>query len=147
MASPAFTAHLATSKAGLIFGREPVLWISLIAVTVKLCVAFAGASTGVQAGVNGVVAAAAGLATAVITKDGVSAAALGFIQAGMACAVGFGLKWSPDQQAIVMSFVATLAAMFVRTQVEAPTSAAALHAGLARQPATATPPATPPTAS
>jgi hypothetical protein len=126
--SPAFIKKLTEGKAGLIFGREPVLWISLI-------------STGVQAAVNGVVAAAAGLATAIITKDGVSAAALGFIQAGIACAVGFGLKWSPEQQAIVMSFVSTLAAMFVRTQVEAPTSSAAFKAGFAKKAATANPPA------
>lgn len=139
--SPAFIKKLTEGKAGLIFGREPVLWISLIAVTIKLSVAFCGASTGVQAAVNGVVAAAAGLATAIITKDGVSAAALGFIQAGIACAVGFGLKWSPEQQAIVMSFVSTLAAMFVRTQVEAPTSSAAFKAGFAKKAATANPPA------
>lgn len=104
-----------------IFGREPALWLALIAVAVKLSTAFGlDLSDGQQATINAVAAAVAGLLVAVSTHDGISAAALGLLQAGLALAVGFGLHWSPEQQATVMSFAAAIAAMWTRTQVTAP---------------------------
>lgn len=104
-----------------IFGREPALWLALIAVAVKLSTAFGlNLSTDQQAVVNAVAAALAGLIVAISVHDGISAAVLGFIQAAVALAVGFGLHWAPEQQAVVLSFAAAIVAMFVRTQVVAP---------------------------
>jgi hypothetical protein len=106
---------------GKIFGREPVLWLALVAIAVKVISAFLiHVSTDQQAVINAAVAAIAGLLAALSTHDGVSGAILGLVQALIALSVGFGLHWSPDQQATVMSLAATLVAMFVRTQATAP---------------------------
>lgn len=113
-----------------LFGREPALWLALLAVAVKLSTAFGLDLTDrQQAVVNAAAAALAGLLVAVSVHDGVGAAALGLVQAGIALAVGFGLHWSPDQQATVMSFASALVAMWTRTQVTAkvPPSALPTH--------------------
>jgi hypothetical protein len=126
-----------TNKAtNRILGREPVLWLSLVAIGVKVISAFlVHVSTDQQAVINAAAAAIAGLLVAVSTRDGESGAILGVVQALLALGVGFGLRWTPDQQAMVMSLASTVVAMFVRTQVTAPVppSAPALTA-----PATAT---------
>ncbi|HEV2636446.1 MAG TPA: hypothetical protein VGX23_14945 [Actinocrinis sp.] len=123
---------------GKIFGREPVLWLSLVAIAVKVISAFlVHVSTDQQAVINAAAAAVAGLLVAVTTRDGVSGAILGLVQALLALGVGFGLKWTPDQQAMVMSLAATIVAMFVRTQVTAPVPASAAPATAAPAPAAA----------
>jgi hypothetical protein len=110
-----------------IFGREPALWLALVAVGVKLATAFGlDVSTGQQAVINAAAAAVVGLVVAFLVHDGVSAAILGLVQAAVALAVGFGLDWSADQQAVVMSASAALVAMFVRTQVTAPITRASV---------------------
>lgn len=104
-----------------IFGREPALWLALIAVAVKLSTAFGlDLSDGQQATINAIAAALVGLIVAVVAHDGIGAAVIGFVQAGVALAVGFGLHWSPDQQAVVLSFASAIVAMWTRTQVTAP---------------------------
>jgi hypothetical protein len=104
-----------------IFGREPALWLALVAVGVKLLTAFGlDVSTDQQAVINAVAAAVVGLTVAVMVHDGVSSAVLGLLQAVVALAVGFGLHLSADQQAVIMSAAAAVVAMFVRTQVTAP---------------------------
>jgi hypothetical protein len=104
-----------------ILGREPVLWLSLVAISVKVISAFlVHVSTDQQAVINAAAAAIAGLLVALSTRDGESGAILGVVQALLALGVGFGLRWSPDQQAMVMSLASTVVAMFVRTQVTAP---------------------------
>lgn len=104
-----------------LFGREPALWLALVAVGVKLATAFGlDVSSDQQAVINAVAAAVVGLIVAILVHDGVSAAILGLAQAVLALAVGFGLDWSADQQAVVMSAAAALVGMFVRTQVTAP---------------------------
>lgn len=106
-----------------IFNREPALWLAATAVAIKLISAFwIDLSIDQQAGLNAVAATAVGLITAVIVRDGINAAILGIIQALIACAIGFGLHLSADNQALIMSAFATLAAMFVRTQAVAPVS-------------------------
>jgi hypothetical protein len=103
-----------------ILGREPALWLALIAVGVKLATAFGlDVSTDQQAIINATAAALVGLIVAVLVHDGISAAILGLVQAGLALAVGYGLDWSADRQAVVMSAAAALVGMFVRTQVTA----------------------------
>lgn len=111
-----------------IFGREPALWLTLAAVIVKTVCAFGVHVTpDQQAVINACAAALVGLIIAATTGDGIVAAALGFVQAVLALAVGFGLDWSSGQQAVTMSLVAAATAMFVRTQVIAPVTAAQLH--------------------
>jgi hypothetical protein len=111
-----------------ILGREPALWLALVAVAVQLGTAFGlNLSDGQQASINAVAIAIVGVLTAYSVHDGVSAAVLGLFQAGVALAVGFGLHWSPNQQSVVLSAVAAVIAMFVRTQVTAKVRATALR--------------------
>lgn len=110
-----------------IFGREPAAILALIAVAVKLASAFWWhADVTTQATVNTLAAAIVAVIVASVVHDGYGAAILGFAQAAIAAAVGFGLHWSPDQQALVLSFVTAVLAMWTRNTVIAPVSAAAL---------------------
>lgn len=104
-----------------LFGREPALWLALVAVAVKLSTAFGlDLTSDQQAVINAVASALVGLVIAIAVHDGVGAAVLNFIQGGIALAVGFGLHWSPEQQAVVLSFASAVIAMWTRTQVTAP---------------------------
>lgn len=103
-----------------IWGREPAAWLTLVAVLVKLAVAFGwNASPEVQAAVNAVAAAGMGLLIAVLVHDGLGVALVGFAQSGLALAIGFGLDWSTDRQAVVMAAVTIAVGMWDRTQVTA----------------------------
>jgi len=109
-----------------ILGREPALWLALVAVTVKLVSAFVVEVSAVQqTWINAVAAALVGLIVAVQVGDGAVAALLGLVHSALALAVGYGLDWSADRQAVVLSFTAALVGMFVRTQVTAPVPASA----------------------
>ncbi|MFF0295540.1 hypothetical protein ACFYST_06015 [Kitasatospora sp. NPDC004614] len=104
-----------------ILGREPALWLALVAVAVKLGAAFGLRVTDdQQALVNAAAAALVGLVVALVVHDGRGAAVLGLVQAALALAVGYGLHWSADQQAVALSAVAAVVAMWTRTQVTAP---------------------------
>jgi nicotinamide riboside transporter PnuC len=104
-----------------LLGREPAIWLSLIATTIRLLAAFlVDLTADQQAILNAVAAAAVGLAIAFVVRDGQVAAVLGLVQAVLSLAVGFGLDISAENQAVIMSFVGTVAAAFVRTQVIAP---------------------------
>lgn len=104
-----------------LLGREPALWLALIAAGVKLTTAFgAHVTANQQAAINTTAAAVVAVIIAFMVHDGVGAAILGFVQAALAAAVGFGLHWSADRQAIVMSTAAAVVAMWTRTQVTAP---------------------------
>lgn len=108
-----------------IFGREPAMWLALVAVLVKVASAFWWhASVDQQAVVNAVAAAVVGLVIAIMVRDGISAAILGVVQAVIALALGFGLHLSADRQALLLSLATVVLAMFTRTQVTAPVTAA-----------------------
>jgi hypothetical protein len=106
----------------MIFKRDPALWLFLVATVVRLVSAFfIELSPDQQAWLN---AAATGIASLIVAlivkKEGQVPAILGAAQAIIALAVGFGLNLSAEQQAVIMSMIGAVAAMFVRTQVEAP---------------------------
>lgn len=106
-------------------GREPAALLALVAVAVKLVSAFWWhASVVHQAQVNTAAAALVAVGIALAAHDSLGPALLGALQAVLAAAVGFGLHWSADQQALVMSAAAALLAMWTRTQVTAKVSAA-----------------------
>lgn len=103
------------------FLREPALILSLVATAVRLVSAFfIDVSPDQQAWINAAATAVLGLLVAAfVAHEGQVPAILGAIQALLALAVGFGLHWDAEQQAIFMSFVGTLAAFFVRSKVVA----------------------------
>ena len=105
--------------------REPSLIVTLAAILVKIVFALGVHSTPhQQAMVNAAAAAGAGLVVTYLAHDSMSAGILGFMQAAVAVMVGYGMHVTADQQALVMSVAAMLAASFVRTQVTAKTAAA-----------------------
>lgn len=101
-------------------GREPALIGMLIGIGIRLIGTALDLSTSHQALINAAVAAIVGLIVATVTRDGQSAALLGGAQALIAVALGFGLAIDPDTQALIMSGVAALSAMYERTQITAP---------------------------
>lgn len=112
-----------------IFGREPVYILAVVAIALKLLFAF-GVDVGPdrQAWINAALAAAVGIASAIVLKTGaVGAAILQFAQAALALFVGFGLDLSSDQQALIMSGVATVLALVLHREVTAPVPAVPLE--------------------
>lgn len=104
-----------------ILGREPAVLLALFATIVRLISAFwIDLTTDQQSVLNAVATALVGLIIAAVVKNGLVAAVLGFVQAVLALALGFGLEITAENQAVIMSFVSAIVAMFVRTQVTAP---------------------------
>jgi hypothetical protein len=104
-----------------IFGREPALWLTFVATAVRLFSAFVvDLSADQQAVLNAVAAAVAGFVIAKAVHRGQPAAVLGLVHALLALGVGFGANIGAEAQAVIMSFVGAVLAMFVRTQVIAP---------------------------
>jgi hypothetical protein len=112
-----------------IFGREPVYFLAVAAITLKLVAAFGlDVSDTQQAVINAVLAAAVGVASAVVLKTGAAGAAiLQFAQAALALFVGFGLDLSADQQGLIMSGVAAILALVLHREVTAPVAAVPLE--------------------
>lgn len=103
------------------WGREPVLFLALISVAVQAASAFWWSVSDTQMTViNACAAGVIGLIIAIVAHDSLSAPILGATQAVVALAVGFGLNWSVEQQAVVMALAAAAVALFVRQQVVAP---------------------------
>lgn len=111
-----------------IFGREPSLILGLIAAAIQLLSATLLPLNVEQQGVlNAVAVAVIGFATAAaVSAEKAAPAVLGVVQAVLACALAFGLAVPPETQGAVMAFVTALVSAFVRTQVVAPTPAAAV---------------------
>jgi hypothetical protein len=105
--------------------RDPALYLTAFMTLVRLGAAFGlNFSDEQQAWLNAGATAAAGVIVAIwVRRDGQVAAVLGFIQAMLALAAGFGAHLSAENQALIMSAIGALAAAFVRTQVVAPVSA------------------------
>lgn len=105
-----------------IFGREPVYWLTAVAVLLKLVAAYGlDVSDNQQAAINAALAAAVGIASAVVLKTGALAATiLNFGQAGIALFVAFGLNMDAHQQGLIMSGIATVLALVLHEQVTAP---------------------------
>lgn len=105
----------------MIFGRDPAVILTLLGTGLQLIAAFfIDLTIGQQSAMNAIIAGAIGVFIAFNVRDGQVAAILGFAQALIALALGFGLKIDGDNQAVIMSFVGTAAGMFIRTQVTAP---------------------------
>jgi len=105
-----------------IFGREPVYWLTTIAVILKLAAAYGiDVSDNEQGAINAALAAAVGIATAIVLKSGALAASiLNFGQGGIALFIAFGLHMSAHQQGLIMSGIATVLALVLHEQVTAP---------------------------
>jgi hypothetical protein len=105
-------------------GREPVYFLGFIAAALQALSAFGvDISDGTQTAINAVSAAAVGVLTAIVLKNGALAAMLvQFAQAVMALCVGLGLDWSAEHQSKVMAAIAALVTLWLREKVTAPVS-------------------------
>lgn len=112
-----------------IFGREPAVILAFIAVALKLLAGFGvDVSAEQQTLINAVLAALVGVISAAVLKNGaLYAAILGLAQAAMALFVGFGLDWTAEKQALVMSVVAGALAIWERERVQPPVPAVGLE--------------------
>ena len=112
-----------------IFGREPVYILGFIAALLQALSAFGvDISAGTQTAINAVSAAAVGVITAIVLKNGALAAMLvQFAQAVMSLCVGLGLDWSAAHQSKVMAAIAALITLWLREKVTAPVPAVRLE--------------------
>jgi hypothetical protein len=108
-----------------LLGREPVYVLGFIAALLQALSAFGvNISDGTQTAINAVSAAAVGVITAIVLKNGALAAAIvQFAQAAMSLCVGLGLNWSADDQSKVMAAIGALVTLWLRERVTAPLSA------------------------
>lgn len=104
------------------FGREPVYLLGFIAALLQALSAFGvDISDGTQTAINAVSAAAVGLISAIVLKNGALAAAIvQLAQTVMALCVGLGLDWSADDQSKVMAAIGALVTLWLREKVTAP---------------------------
>lgn len=111
------------------FGREPVYLLGFIAALLQALSAFGvDLSAETQTLINAVSAAAVGLISAIVLRNGALAAAIvQFAQAVMAFCVGFGLDWSADDQSKVMAAIGALVTLWLREKVTAPVPAVGLE--------------------
>lgn len=108
-------------KAPTIFGREPAAWVGLIEALVAVLVLLPVASA---LGINqqwavlfmAVVSAAAGVFTAVATRDTALGAITGLVKAGIGLFAYYGLDASSEQQATILAATAVVVGFFQRTQ-------------------------------
>lgn len=112
-----------------IFGREPVYILGFIAALLQALSAFGvDISDGTQTAINAISAAAVGVITAIVLKNGALAAMLlQLAQAVMSLCVGLGLDWSADHQSKVMAAIAALVTLWLRERVTAPVPAVRLE--------------------
>lgn len=116
-----------------LFGREPAVWLGLIAAAIQLFCAFVfPLSIEAQGALNAIAVAVIGVITATqVEHEKLLPAIAGLIQAAIACGVAFGWDIAPENQAAIMAFVSALGAAWLRTQVVAPRHSAvtAAHRG------------------
>lgn len=102
-----------------IFGREPALWLALMAAALNLIVAFGVVGlTSVQAGLIVAAVNAVGMAVAALLVRPIAPAAVtGAVTAIGALVAGFGFEVPPEQLAAVSALVLPLLALVARGQV------------------------------
>ncbi|MFD6094706.1 hypothetical protein ACFVWN_01285 [Nocardiopsis flavescens] len=113
------------SPAFRVFGRDPVLWLGLLRAALYVISVFVlTVPEHVSAAIIAFAAAGFGLAdAAIVVRDKLVPAIMGFAEAGLALVLAFGVDLSADQLAAVMFLVATVTSFVTRTQVTAPVDA------------------------
>lgn len=108
-----------------VFGREPAVWLGLVAVAVQFLVAWGvNLSEEQQAGINAVATLAMGLAVAVVSaRDQIVPAASGLLVGVLQLAVAFGFDLSQEKITTAGALLTAVLALWLRTQVVAPVAA------------------------
>lgn len=108
-----------------LFGREPAVWLGLVAVAVQFLVAWGVDFSGEQqAGINAVATLVMGLAVAVASaRDQIVPAAAGLLVGVLQLAVAFGWDLSQEKITTAGALLTGVLALWLRTQVTAPVAA------------------------
>lgn len=105
-------------KASFNLVRDPLLLLNLLGSVVMVVSAFLFPLSIEQQGViNAAALAVVGLLAALRTSDGQLPALMGLFKALLALGLAFGLRLAPEQQAVLMTFLAAASALWVRPQV------------------------------
>lgn len=109
---------------GRIYGREPAVWLAVLGAAWQVLAAFGLNFDDVtQSVVTAVVSAVLGLVVAVQVGDGVYAAAVGVLTAGVSLVSHFALDWSAETQAQFVGALTVILGLWVRDKVTAPVPA------------------------
>lgn len=110
------------TKGFKVFGREPALFLSSVAVLLQFLSQFLFHFTPAQQGaVNVGVSAVVGLVvTWKVARGSLVPAVLGFGQAALALLLAYGVHLDANQQSTIMAVVAMGVGWYTRTQVTAP---------------------------
>lgn len=105
-----------------LLGREPVLLLGFVAVSLKLSSAYGlDVTAEQQAVIMAVLSGVVALIEAIVLRTGAAAAAIvNLAQACLALFLGFGLDLSAEQQALWMLLVEGAVALMIRREVTAP---------------------------
>jgi hypothetical protein len=105
--------------------RDPALVGGTLLAAVQVALTLVDWTPDQAALINAFATAVVGFVVALaVRSDRWVPALLGLIQSASAVVVGFGLHWTPEQQAAVMLLATSVAAVATRTQVTAPVPAA-----------------------
>ena len=101
-----------------IFGREPAVWLGVIAAGLTLLVTLGvlDITSDQTALLMAAITAVFGVITAYLTSDTMLGVLIGAANAIIALAVGFGLNVSPELTASIIGVVTVLTGFFQRTQ-------------------------------
>lgn len=103
-----------------IFGRDPAAWTAVLSAVLAVVLSFGwfDLTNESVALIMAAVTTGLGLVTAFYTKRAGLAAALGFVQAAIALAAGYGFELTTDQVSGIMLLVTVVAGFFGWTQNE-----------------------------
>lgn len=104
----------------LLGGREPAVWLSLVAAVISLVTSFGfDISTDTQGVIQAFAAAVIGLLVALLVRPVAPAAIAAVIQTGLPLLVAFGLDLTIEQQGSILALSAlALNLLLVRPQVQ-----------------------------
>lgn len=103
-----------SSKAAVLFGREPAWWVSVIESGLTLLIVFNVLTQDTFGLILPVVQALAGLYVAWVTKETMLAALTGFAKAILTALVIFGWALTDTQTAAILAVISLVAGGFVR---------------------------------
>lgn len=105
-----------------IFGREPVYILAFVAVALKLGSAYGlDVSSEQQGAIMAVLSLLVAVANAIVLRTGaVGAAVINLAQGALALFLAFGLELSAEQQALWMTLIESVVALWIREKVVAP---------------------------
>lgn len=105
-----------------IFGREPVLILAFISVTLKLSAAYGlDLSEAEQGAIMAFLSVAVAVVEAIVLRNGAAAAAIVNLgHAALALFLAFGLEMAAETQALWILAIEGLVSIFVRREVTAP---------------------------